>query len=201
MKILCFGNICILYTSTSIFYLYIFLYYNFLPLSCSFARLRMYCAVIQMFTLVTNRLWRLLQLVIITLKNKRFTVCTLIVYTTITINNWIYQFIYKVCLFKKVLEDARSLKWNWKATLLPTRPLSELLFLLKMKVIKADLCLIKSNKKKKEEPLYFELKLSRNEWTLNRPSPRNTIILPLTTLCSTAAVLINNLFSVDNAIL
>lgn len=35
-------------------------------------------------------------------------------------------------------------------------------------------------KQNKTELQHFESKLKRNEWTLNRPSPRNTIKLPLT---------------------
>lgn len=78
-----------------------------------------------------------------------------------------------------IVQDARLLKR--KSTSLPTRPLSELLFLFIMRNIKANLCLIKSNpKQNKTELQHFESKLKRNEWTLNRPSPRNTIKLPLT---------------------
>lgn len=61
-----------------------------------------------------------------------------------------------------IVQDARLLKR--KSTSLPTRPLSELLFLFIMRNIKANLCLIKSiTKQNKTELQHFESKLKRNE--------------------------------------
>lgn len=53
-------------------------------------------------------------------------------------------------------------------------------------------------KQNKTELQHFESKLKRNEWTLNRPSPRNTIKLPLTSPVQQCSY--TNCLSVDNAI-